>query len=60
MINDYLGGMLPKILLAKPADVEKMYNEMLEQMKKLGLDKLSAFNGKFLDEKQSKIDKYSK
>lgn len=59
-IKEYYQGAIMKVLLAKPDDVEKLYNTMVSEMKKMGLDKLNAYVTKYLNEKQAKIDKYSK
>jgi hypothetical protein len=59
-IKDYYSTQILKVIMAKPQDVEPMYNSMIAKMKEFGLDKLNAYWTKYFAEKQQTIEGYSK
>ncbi len=58
-IKEYYSVQIMKIILAQPEEVEGLYNEMITQMKELGLEKLNAHWDEYFKNKEATIQKYS-
>lgn len=59
-IKEYYSGEIVKIVIGNPADVESGYHKLLQELNKLGLERLNEFVNNAYHERQKKIAEYSK
>ncbi len=59
-IKQYYRNEIMKIITGNPSDVQTEYDNMIAEMKKMGLDILNKHYTEYFNNKQQMIDKYSK